>query len=616
MDDEAGPGGDLLQHPFGVAGGRRDPCAGVEAHAARQIERLGGAEDRHARRLQLRGGDERRVRRRRNGVRPTRPRRARRARRNDLGQQLQVGPERPFDPPDVDAQQQAEGVAGDVVRRDWRPAGVMPKVRIFLLLQHRLGEGAVRLRERHDPGPGRISCAAGAERRSGAVDLHLAEMEDLQQLVRLERVALIGRDDEGVRRLVPLHPVPVHLVEILQPPDAVLRHLLESGEHCDPAVLDDVGQPPYPLVVRHGKVPAGLLRAERPARSGRVVQRVGQAGAGDLGQDARLPVIEHVLPRRRPEVVLIVVDHPFLAGRDQRRRHRQADLLLPLEQDRVDVRVVRVLERGNEDPGAGPSHLVHVVRHLRLVLAVDLDGEPRLLLREHEPVAVVVVPGVVVVQVGIQPLVAGAARVVPVVDHEHLAVRVLRRDEQHHRVVEDLPHLRRPVRGEPVGDLDDRLPVPDLVRMDRGVEEVERDAFPGQRLRFRLRQAAGVGEPMVDGDQPVEPVQVRLRAQGDEDVRVAVRRRPPLLVPHAVRPVGEVAQIFEDPGVTGQLAVGADFEAEELGRRGDRLRGRRGRRARAERGGDGDGQKQARPHEQFRRISWGRRRSGPPTATG
>ena len=69
----------------------------------------------------------------------------------------------------------------------------------------------------------------------------------------------------------------------------------------------------------------------------------------------------------------------------------------------MNVGVVGIVERRQEDPRSARTLLVHVVRDDRLVLVLDLDGEPRLLLREHEPVAVVVVADVLVVQVRVGP---------------------------------------------------------------------------------------------------------------------------------------------------------------------------------------------------------------------
>ena len=79
-----------------------------------------------------------------------------------------------------------------------------------------------------------------------------------------------------------------------------------------------------------------------------------------------------------------------------------ADARHALRQDRVDVGIVRIVEGRHEDPRRRRPLLMHVVRDDRLERAVDLlHREPRFDLREHEPVAIVVVADVLVIEVGV-----------------------------------------------------------------------------------------------------------------------------------------------------------------------------------------------------------------------
>ena len=310
----------------------------------------------------------------------------------------------------------------------------------------------------------------------------------------------------------------------------------------------------------------------------RVDVGIGEVGAGDLGQNARLAVIDHVLARRRPQVVQVIGDDPLLAGGDERRRHRPADPGLPFQQERMDVRVVRVLVRRHEHPCAAGTHLVHVVGDLRLVLAVDVDGKPGLLLREHEPVAVVVVAGIALVQVRIDPVEPRALGGVPMIDDQDLAVRVLRRHQQHDGVVENLANLRGLLGCEPMGDVDDGLSRADLGRVDARVEKVERDTFPRQRLRPPLGESARIGQPVVDLDQPLEAIEVLPGTELHQHVRIAVGRRPAVLVLDPVRTIRQKLQVLEHARIPRELAIGANLEAEVLRRRRYGLRaGRAGK---------------------------------------
>ena len=231
----------------------------------------------------------------------------------------------------------------------------------------------------------------------------------------------------------------------------------------------------------------------------------------------------------------------------------------------MDVDVERIGERRHEDARATGALLVHVVRDDRLVLVLhQLDVHARFLLREHEPVAVVVVADVLVIQVGIDAVVGRALGLVPVIDHQVLAVGILRRHHQHHRVVENLPNLRTVLGGEPMDDVDDRLAVRDFRGVNGRVDQVERLAFRGELLRFRVRQPARIGQAAVDLHQSIEPRQVLRRADAQHRIAVAHRRLADLLVLHAIGGLGDGLEVLEDLRVAGELAVAADLEAEVL----------------------------------------------------
>ena len=137
---------------------------------------------------------------------------------------------------------------------------------------------------------------------------------------------------------------------------------------------------------------------------------------------------------------------------------------------------------------------------------MDVHRHPRFLLGEHEPVAVVVVAGVAVIEVGIGPLKRCAPSLVPVVDDQDLPIRILRRRQENDRVVEDVVDFRGVLGREAMGDPDNRLPVADLGRVDGCVEEIEGDTLAGQGTRLGLGQTSRVGQLMVYLDEPVQAV--------------------------------------------------------------------------------------------------------------
>ena len=396
------------------------------------------------------------------------------------------------------------------------------------------------------------------------MDLDVAELQDVEHLEGGVGVALAGRHHERIGPLVVVHPVAVHLVEVVQPLLAVAGHVRHARQGRGDAVFHLLRERPRVLRIRHREVVARFLRAERPALL-RVHQRVREVAAGNLGEDARLPVVHHVLPRGRPHIVAVFPRHALLALGQQRRRHRLPHRGLPHAQQRVHVRVEWLGERRHEDARSHGPLLVHVVADdgLELVLH-QLDVHACLLLREHEPVAVVVVADVPVVQVGIHAVERRALRLVPVVDHQVLAVGILRRHHQHHRVIEDLPDPIGVLRGQPVDDVDDGLAVADLGGVDGGVDEVEGLALACERPRLGIAQPARVGQPPVDLHQPVELRQVPRRADAQQRIAVSHRRLAQLLVLHPVGLLGQQLEVLEDLRIARQLSVGANREAEVL----------------------------------------------------
>ena len=174
----------------------------------------------------------------------------------------------------------------------------------------------------------------------------------------------------------------------------------------------------------------------------------------------------------------------------------------------MDIGVVRITERRDEDACSSGPHLVHVVGQLRSILGVDVNRHPRFLLREHEPVAVVIVSGIAVIEVRIESRVVGSPGFIPVVDNENLSVWVLGWDKEQDRIVENFSNLRRLFSCQTMRDLDNRLSVSNLVRMDSHVEKVEGDTFARKALDFSLGEIPRISQAMIDLDQSVQSIQI------------------------------------------------------------------------------------------------------------
>ena len=232
-----------------------------------------------------------------------------------------------------------------------------------------------------------------------------------------------------------------------------------------------------------------------------------------------------------------------------------------------------------------------VVEDDREPLLVELLGEDaRLLLREHEPVAVVVVADVLLVEPRHGAAFPGRAeRLLVPVDHEIEPVRIRARDEDDDAVVEDLAGRRVVLRREIVGEFHRHLSRGDLGGVKAARHEEDRARLL-EELRLVLGlQAPGVGEQALDLPDAVEVLEVRLGADGGEDHRRAERGFTDLAHLNARTGV-ELREVVADRLPAGELEVGADLVAEMLARSRRLLLGRGGAgEEREEEGGEAHG---------------------------
>ncbi len=221
--------------------------------------------------------------------------------------------------------------------------------------------------------------------------------------------------------------------------------------------------------------------------------------------------------------------------------------------------------------GPGRAHLVLVEPHLREPLVVDGAGDGlRLLLGEHEPVAVVVVADVGVVEPRHPAALVPRAEVLAVpLGLHHLAVGVDRGQQQEHHLVEAALRLRVLGGGERVRPLHRHLGGADLGRVDVAGDEEEHLPLAHERVRLRLGEAPRVGDLPRDLLEALLVREVRLGGDRGQEEVLAERRLAEDLDLDAGRGGVERLEVGEDLPVVGDRPVGPDRHAEELRRRGD-----------------------------------------------
>jgi hypothetical protein len=265
------------------------------------------------------------------------------------------------------------------------------------------------------------------------------------------------------------------------------------------------------------------------------------------------------------------VDEPRLVLLFEAEGHVGADEIGLAPDQRMNVGIDRIGERGDEHPRSVGPHLMLVDPHLRIPLVVDGMAQLfRLDLGEHEPVAIVVVADVVVVKPR-QPaaLVARAEELAVVVGDHDLPVGIERRNEQKDDVVEAALRLGVAGGGERVRPLHRHLARSDLRRVDVAGDEDDGLAVVCELRDLLLGESAGIGKFLRRVADPIEVPHVPLGGDDDHDEVFAERRFPQRLDPHPRRCGSQSPKVRNDLPVVGKLAVRPDLEPEELGGRLD-----------------------------------------------
>ena len=207
---------------------------------------------------------------------------------------------------------------------------------------------------------------------------------------------------------------------------------------------------------------------------------------GDAGGDARQPLAGHVEqgPRARP---------------------RRCRSMIPGSRFGSSG----IAEGRHEEALAGGALLVHVPVHLRVPdLVEELGGDARLVLGQHEPVAVVVVPGVELVELQEPRRLVGRVDGLPVPVRDMVqAVGVHAGRHQHHALLAGAAPGFLLAGRELVGEGHAELGPRALGGVHRDGDEEEELALPHGRLELlgglatRIGQRGGVGPQLLEASQ-------------------------------------------------------------------------------------------------------------------
>ena len=297
----------------------------------------------------------------------------------------------------------------------------------------------IRLIEWHEP-----RAARGAHRVVIAQHFHRAAPQHLHQTVGCRGIVLLRVD----HILLPLAVRDLCARHLHHRAHDVTAHFIRHAhqrDRGDQFVVHDVTQTPGAAHPRTRIVHARLISEAARVRNDGVGQerdRRRDLRACRFGQQP-----DHVVPGRcraraavPPQIVRDAIADAGLAGLLQGPRHPLADEVDAAHDAHIDILVDRIDVRRHRQSHAVAALLMHIVEHLRKILAVERRADvAALLLRHHVPVTIVVVADVLVIEPRHRSAFERCAEsfLVPVDHHLH-AVGIGGRHERDHDVLERL----------------------------------------------------------------------------------------------------------------------------------------------------------------------------------
>ncbi len=240
-----------------------------------------------------------------------------------------------------------------------------------------------------------------------------------------------------------------------------------------------------------------------------------------------------------------------------------AELIHQRHLRRIHVGFDRIEIRRHEHPRAGAAHLVHVEREVRMPEVVQLrDGEAGFLLREHEPVAVVVVPGVFVIEARQLGALERRAEVLAIPLHyQQLAVGIVAGQHDRYHVLPDCAARRRFIRHQVISQLRRHLGGAHLGRVNAAIDQHHTARLCQQLGSLALRERPRVCQARL---RPLPAFELREIFRCADEGHVQIIALGGLAQVLHLQPVGGRIQLFEvgdDLMIIRQLVIAAQAKA-------------------------------------------------------
>ena len=248
-----------------------------------------------------------------------------------------------------------------------------------------------------------------------------------------------------------------------------------------------------------------------------------------------------------------------------RRRHLRPRQIDRGDERRIEIRIDGVLERRQEQPYTVGAHLVNVVDDFGKPLFVQhARDETRLHLRQHEPVAVVVVPDVLVVQPWQRATLIASALVAAIpADNRIETIGIHRRDHQHDDRIEE--HAQIGIGDEPISERHAHLARCDFGRVNVVADQHHRRLRTPEAREDRVAQAPRIGEQRLRALDLCQPRLIGGRCNHHEQERAPFRRAPQRIDTHVAAALRQRVHVSADLLPIGEQGIGAGLETKNVG---------------------------------------------------
>ena len=373
-----------------------------------------------------------------------------------------------------------------------------------------------------------------------------------------------GRTDGGAREIL------VDLKERTQPRGAMIGGVLDAEKGAGLGVGHDVLQGPASARPRMGVI--GALFALSTAQGRHALYGVGDVHARDFCQHAHTTVSVLEGSRGTPRIEHAVADDPSEPLLAHAFHDRSSQVVqLGLEQG-VHEGLIGIHERRHEHARSPCSHLVLIHHNLGPVACVKCcrcDAGFRL--SQHEPVAVVVVSHVLVVQH--RKPEAAPFRVVfeatPPRDGGLVAVRIMARSEDDDGVVQYLQPRGIFGTRQEMDRRNGGLCGPHFVGVNGGIHEHDRLAGCDVLVEGRPIHATRICKGEILSNECFTPPKIAWVADDHAQHVAALGRFSDDFGDHAIGGRGHLLHGVDDLGIASEASVLARLEAEKLLRRGN-----------------------------------------------